>query len=180
MQIALLGSINLGARDGDTVTNLVTGIPVDTWVNIQVDVHNNIGTNDTYDIYTSFGGDTPALMASGLSFRNGTTNSLTTFFATQSPGAMNDRTACFDDIYYADAGGGPSVNPDIRAISVVGNSVILQWDSESGATYSILQKSSLTGAWSPVKTGIAGDGTSTSDSVPVSGDDQEFFRIEGN
>ncbi len=70
---------------------------------------------------------------------------------------------------------------NITSIVVSGGNATLTWASQSGVTYSILHKSTLTGAtWLPVKTGIdsAGDGT-TSDSVAVSGDAAEFFKIQG-
>jgi hypothetical protein len=76
---------------------------------------------------------------------------------------------------------GASLEPVIQSISVAGGSVSLSWTSEAGATYSILSKTNLTDAtWTAVKTGIAGGDPTTSDSVTVSGADQEFFSIEGN
>ncbi len=82
---------------------------------------------------------------------------------------------------WAEIGGGGVLDPyAIQSISVAGGNVTLMWDSQAGATYNILSKSTLGAAWTTNKSGIAsaGDGT-TSDSVPVSGDPEEFFAIEG-
>ncbi|MBN2783675.1 MAG: hypothetical protein JXR25_02515 [Pontiellaceae bacterium] len=84
----------------------------------------------------------------------------------------------YDGIGY-EASTGATLEPVIQSIVVSGGTVQLLWTSESGATYSIMKKSSLTGAWSAAKTGISGGESTTSDSVDASGDDQEFFRIEG-
>lgn len=78
------------------------------------------------------------------------------------------------------SGTGPTVNPAIQSIDVAGGSVSLQWASETGVNYSILRKLSLTDAnWNTVKSGISGGDPSTSDSVPASGADEEFYIIEG-
>ena len=84
----------------------------------------------------------------------------------------------YDGIGYEPATGS-SLQPDIQSISVADGTVTLRWTSENGATYSIMQKSSLGGSWTAVKTGISGSDSSTTDSVDVSGDDQEFFQIQG-
>lgn len=80
------------------------------------------------------------------------------------------------------ADGGVVLDPyDITSIVVFGGNAALTWESQSGATYKILRKTDLTGStWNEVKTGIAsaGDGT-TSDSVTVSGADEEFYRVQG-
>ena len=85
----------------------------------------------------------------------------------------------YDGIGYQ-AATGAALEPVIQSIMVSEGTVQLRWSSESGATYSILQKSQLDGGtWTAVKTGIAGGDPTTTDSVSVSGDDEEFFRIEG-
>ena len=76
---------------------------------------------------------------------------------------------------------GPTVDPTIQSFVISGNSATLTWDSETGVTYTILNKSSLgSGSWVEVKTDIAGAGSSTTDSVDLSGETKEFFKVEGN
>ena len=76
---------------------------------------------------------------------------------------------------------GPTLDPDIQSIIVSGGTVTLEWLSELGVTYSIMQKTSMADSdWTAVKTDIAGGESNTVDSVSVSGVDQEFFIIEGN
>lgn len=89
------------------------------------------------------------------------------------------RRTWYDGIGYEKAG--LSTNPDIAAISVSGSTVSLIWASEAAGTYSILRKTNLTDStWTTVKTDIHGGNPNTTDSIPASGADQEFFKIEGN
>lgn len=75
---------------------------------------------------------------------------------------------------------GPTMDPDIQSITVSGGSVSLQWISELGVKYSIMRKTSLTDpSWTAVKTDIDGGDPTTSDSVLVSGSNEEFYSIEG-
>lgn len=72
-----------------------------------------------------------------------------------------------------------AIDPNIIAMAVSGGNVMLTWDSETGRTYSIQHKTNLTDSvWMDAKTGISGSAPTTSDSVPASGADTEFFRIE--
>ncbi|MBN2162109.1 MAG: hypothetical protein JXR25_15635 [Pontiellaceae bacterium] len=72
-----------------------------------------------------------------------------------------------------------SNNPDITNFSVSGGTATLIWSSELGGNYTIQHKASLTDPWSDAKTGIPAGGVTTMDSVSVSGDNQEFFRVKG-
>ncbi len=101
-------------------------------------------------------------------------------FVEDLPATGNNRT-WFDGIGYEPTTIiGPSVNPDIQSFAASGGSVSLTWNSEVGVTYTIMHKSSLTDGWTPVKSDIAGGDPTTTDSVSMSGADQEFFSIEGN
>ena len=73
-----------------------------------------------------------------------------------------------------------TMNPDIVSLSISGNTATLTWKSEEGGTYTIQHKSALTEPWSDVKSGISGANPATTDSVDVSGENQEFFQIKGN
>ncbi len=78
------------------------------------------------------------------------------------------------------SGTGPTVNPAIQSISVADGTVTLQWASETGVSYSILRKIHLTdGSWSVVTNNISGGDPTTTDAVPASGADAEFYIIEG-
>lgn len=73
----------------------------------------------------------------------------------------------------------PTIDPDIISFSVAGGSASLTWISEAGVTYNILHRTDLTmGDWTPVQTNIVANSTNTTDSVAVSGADQEFFQIK--
>lgn len=88
-------------------------------------------------------------------------------------------TVWYDGVGYKPVDG-LTVDPDIQMISLSGGTATLTWDSESSGTYSILHKAALSDAeWTDVKTGITGGESITTDSVPVSGADTEFFRIRG-
>lgn len=78
--------------------------------------------------------------------------------------------------------GTPTVDPDIQSISVADGMATLTWNSEVTVTYTILHKTNVQqdATWTPVKTGIGGGNPTATDSVPLSGADTEFFRIEGN
>ncbi len=74
---------------------------------------------------------------------------------------------------------GPTVVPDIQSIVISGGSATLTWQSEIGASYGVMSKSSLTaGSWTAV-TNVSGAGASTMATVPAASS-KEFFRIEGN
>ncbi len=72
-----------------------------------------------------------------------------------------------------------TMNPTIMNLSVSGGTAILMWESESGGNYTIQHKTTLTGPWSDVKTGIVGESPMTTDSVSLGGGNQEFFQIKG-
>lgn len=101
-------------------------------------------------------------------------------FVDDDPDAPDWRRTWYDGIGYEVATGGVWASPTIRNASIAGGMVTLTWESESIGTYAIGQKTSLDDAdWTPVKTGIAGGMSTTTDSVPASGDAQEFFQISG-
>ncbi|MBN2163130.1 MAG: hypothetical protein JXR25_02570 [Pontiellaceae bacterium] len=73
-----------------------------------------------------------------------------------------------------------TLNPDITSLSISGGQATLIWKSEAGGIYTIQHKSTLTGPWADLKSGISGGSPTTTDSVDVSGGSQEFFQIKGN
>ncbi len=170
---------SLSARNGSVQTNgILSGIPIDTWLNVVIEVDNSA---DTYNLYASFGADEPVLVASSLAFRNGTGESLSTFLTKSSVG-QSDRSAAFDDLYVYDgsSNAGATVNPDIQSFVISGDQVTLTWTSESVGTYRVLRKTELSGgSWTPVATGIAGGESSTTTNVTVSGAAAEFYMIDG-
>lgn len=92
--------------------------------------------------------------------------------------AAGDRT-WYDGVGYEEVTGGPSSDPVIQSIIVAGGNATLTWTSEFGPTYSIMQRDALPlGDWTPVATGIVGEAGTTTYAVPVSGENQEFFRVE--
>lgn len=91
------------------------------------------------------------------------------------------RRTWYDGIGYEVADSRIPPIPEIQTFSVSGGNASLTWVSDTFATYSILRKTNLTdSSWTSVRTGISGSDGTTSDSVPVSGANQEFYRIEGN
>jgi hypothetical protein len=76
---------------------------------------------------------------------------------------------------------GASVVPEIQSLSIADDSATLVWDSEPGVTYRILRRSAMSsGDWTEAKAGIEGTGETTVDSVSLTGQNHEFYRIEGN
>ncbi|MBN2163395.1 MAG: hypothetical protein JXR25_17310 [Pontiellaceae bacterium] len=76
---------------------------------------------------------------------------------------------------------GPTIDPDIRSLSIADGIAYLTWTSEAVGTYAIMHKTNINqSTWTPVKTGIPGGESTTTDSVSLSGAEREFFMIEGN
>ena len=103
------------------------------------------------------------------------------------PGESSNDRVWYDGIGYQQVDGvpeeppvGPSIDPDIKSITISGETITLTWTSETAGTYTILHKASLSDSeWTAVKSDIAGDETTTTDSVPASGTGAEFFIITG-
>ena len=71
-----------------------------------------------------------------------------------------------------------NTEPDILTFEVSGGAASLSWISEDGALYNIMHKTDMDDAeWVEVKTNIIGQGATTTNSVPVSGTEQEFFIV---
>lgn len=55
-----------------------------------------------------------------------------------------------------------------------GANVDLSWSSTTGCSYQLQAKSTITGAWNPVGSSVAGDGSTKTVSVPATGTEQYF------
>lgn len=87
-----------------------------------------------------------------------------------------DSTVWYDGIGYKYvSAGGPEYAPVITSISVSGSTVTLSWTADDAGSYTIERKSSLTGKWSPVETGLPAGNSIRS--VPAGGGSTEFYRI---
>ena len=96
------GTFMLDARDGGGFTSaLATGLETDSWYNVWMVVDQ---TTDTYDLYLNAGtddADAGDLIASGLAFRNGTSDVLDTVLGLSGPAPI-DYGVRFDDLVYLD------------------------------------------------------------------------------
>ena len=77
------------------------------------------------------------------------------------------------------SGGGPigQITSIIPAIDL--STVTLTWESTPGSSYTIQRSPEMTaGSWTDVKTDIASQGASTTDTAPAGTGDKQFFRVK--
>ena len=69
----------------------------------------------------------------------------------------------------------------ITSITPAGDlsTVTLTWESAPATSYTIQRSPAMTaGTWTVVKTNIASQGTSTTDTAPAGTGDKQFFRVK--
>ncbi|MEM7392298.1 MAG: DUF2341 domain-containing protein, partial [Verrucomicrobiota bacterium] len=100
---------------------------------------------------------------------------------TNSSGIEDQDGDDFIDLHEFLAGTTPTDNLSLLVLFIdrgfTPDQVILQWSSEPGKTYSILESSSLTGPWSPRATGIPATPPFNLNIVPVNGSERLYYVI---
>ncbi len=194
-EFAALSNTIWGATQGDNDDGIVRFTGVDSNKTYDVYVYWTWNRNDDAKTFSVIEGtcklpfltmnpDRASVVANPTNYLEGTNYVVFTDVAPDASGniAIQPNYSCAYQLVMRDGGGpvGPTIDPDILSFSVSGGMANLMWKSEAGINYNILSKSSLTDGWTTKKAGVASGGTSTTDSVSISGGSQEFFRIEGN
>jgi len=141
----------------------------------------DLAGTDSLPVITNF--TTVATDTAGREFRQASLGivSGTAFdvFVEDLPAESGTMRTWYDGVGYRIAGA--SMEPVIQAISITGSTVTLIWTSEAVGTYQIMYKSRLgESTWTPLKMGISGQASMTTDSVDIGEADKGFFMIEGN
>lgn len=181
VQVALVnnGGPTLGARNGGTFQQLVTGLDANTWYDIWLVVDND---SDTYDAYYSTGGDpngiaTATKFADDFAFRNGPSdNDLVTFMTLSNNHA--DLNAYVDDISYSQLPPGPTVITGSATLTVDGDytqsaSAILALDIGTSEVHDRLVVSGVASLAGTLQVLLA-DGSPT----PAPGDDFDLLDFQ--
>ncbi len=184
-----------GATQGDNDDGIVRFTGVDTNETYDVYVYWTWNRNDDAKTFNVIEGtcnlptltmdpDRATLIANPTNYLEGTNYVVFTGITPDASGniAIQPNYSCAYQLVQRGNGGGPggpTVDPDIMYVSVSEGMASLMWNSETGVTYSVMSKSSLTDPSWTALTNVPGAGATTWASVPASAD-QGFFSVEGN